>query len=88
LRAVAEAIRVGVEWDGATKSITLSKVNTSVKLEVGNRSVMVNGKERQVDTTAVIKNNFTFVPLRLVAEALGAQVFWIEELGEVRILYR
>jgi len=40
--------------------------------------VYVNGKALVSDTSAQIINNRTFLPLRAVAEALGAEVTWNE----------
>ncbi|WP_082053217.1 copper amine oxidase N-terminal domain-containing protein [Gordoniibacillus kamchatkensis] len=36
----------------------------------------MNGQPVQMPSPAVMKNNTTFVPLRFIAEALGAKLDW------------
>ena len=41
--------------------------------------VVVNGTNVEFDQPPVIQNNRTLVPLRAIFEALGANVYWIED---------
>ena len=47
-----------------------------IKLTVGETSYTINGSIRAMDTAPVIIGNRTMVPLRFIAEALGAEVSW------------
>lgn len=38
----------------------------------------VNDKSIQMDTSAIIKDDRTYIPVRFVAEALGLTVEWIQ----------
>jgi len=75
-RAIGEALGGKVNWDAATQTITLTLRETTVKLKIGDKKAYVNEKEVTLDVPAQIKNGRTFVPLRFVAEALGAEVKW------------
>ena len=48
--------------------------------------IYVDGKRVTTDTAPVIKNDRTLVPIRFIAEALGARVYWTEENQAVLIM--
>ncbi len=48
--------------------------STAAGVAAGDTSVYVNGK--RLDTEAILQNDRTYVPLRAVSEAMGAQVSW------------
>lgn len=56
-----------------------------VRMLIGNREIRINGKALVVDVPAQIVGGRTMVPLRLVAEALGADVAWDEAAKTVRV---
>lgn len=76
MRGVFEALKAEVKWDGATQTVTATKGNTTIKLTIGNNYAYVNGKKVALAAEAIIVNGSTMVPLRFVAEALGAKVAW------------
>lgn len=78
LRAIGEALGVKVDWNEATRKVTLSKNGHKVVFTIDKNMVLVNGLQRTMDTTPVIKNSRTMLPLRYVGEYLGAQVDWDE----------
>lgn len=51
-------------------------VTTSVKVEITQATVMINGVVQVYDQPPVILNDRTLVPLRGIFEALGATVSW------------
>ncbi len=78
VRFVAENLGAEVTWTGATKTASIMKDNILVEVTIGDQTLRVtdHGKTRTVamDTAAVLKENRTYVPIRFVAEALGAYV--------------
>jgi hypothetical protein len=76
LRAIFEALGATIEWDGPSWTVTATKGTTVVKLTVGEGQGYVNGKAVTLAVPAVLINSRTFVPLRFVGDALGAQVGW------------
>nr|WP_062495944.1 copper amine oxidase N-terminal domain-containing protein [Paenibacillus sp. 32O-W] len=76
MRGVFEALNAQIKWDGATQTVTATKGDTTIKLTIGNNYAYVNGQKVALTTEAIIVNGSTMVPLRFVAEALGAKVAW------------
>ena len=78
VRFVAEALGAEVSWDGKLQCAVAEKNGIRVEIPIGSRDLRVikNGKTEivKMDTAAALKENRTFVPIRFVAEALGAYV--------------
>ena len=84
LRAIAEALGAQVEWIEETKGITVTLGDHTVGLQIGNPTAVVDGNV--IDIVApYIKNGRTMVPLRVIAEGLGAEVTWDPVLRTVTI---
>ena len=49
---------------------------TEVKLTIGSTTAYVNGEAKTLDVAPVIENSRTLMPLRFIAEAMGATVEW------------
>ncbi|MCD1257886.1 copper amine oxidase N-terminal domain-containing protein [Paenibacillus athensensis] len=86
-RDIAERMGGKAEWNEATRVVSIHDewTDTDVELTIGSRTALVNGEEVMLDSPAVIKNGTTFVPLRFIAEALGASVEWNGEYRMVTI---
>lgn len=76
VRVCLDAIDSEVVWNDATKTIITRKGNTEVTIPVGKNEIFVNGKKVEAATSAVIKTDRVFLPLRAVFEAYGYQVDW------------
>ena len=76
LRAIGEALGAKVEWNQYTREITMQKGEVTFKLTIGQQVAVVNGVARQMDTSPVIEQSRTMVPVRFVSEFLGAEVEW------------
>lgn len=76
LRAVVEALGAEVNWDPSTQTIHGHKGERQFFLRIGQRSASVNGESVGLDVPAQLISGNTMVPLRFVAEALGAEVEW------------
>lgn len=78
VRFVVEALGAEAEWDGANRSAIITKDDICIIIPISSNTLDVteNGVKRTVtmDTCAVLKNNRTFIPIRFIAEALGAYV--------------
>ena len=55
---------------------SIAKKAKRIELIVGNRTAVVDGRFAQLDAAPYIKNGRTFLPVRFVAETLGASVSW------------
>jgi peptide/nickel transport system substrate-binding protein len=85
MRAIFEALGATVHWDDATRTIRAYRREDAIILELGNRTAWVNGPPRQLDVAPVAVDGRTMVPLRFVAEALGAEVAWVDATRTVTV---
>lgn len=79
LRALADAFGFEVEWEQSEQKITLKKDQKSIMMYIGKSEMLVDGQKAAFEEAApMIKNNITFLPVRQLAEILGAKVDWDE----------
>ncbi|MFN3653431.1 MAG: stalk domain-containing protein [Armatimonadota bacterium] len=76
LRAVVESLGADVKWEPATRTVRGSKGRLEFTLQIDSRGATVNGSPVMLDVPAQLVQGTTMVPLRFVAEALGAEVEW------------
>lgn len=65
---------------------TKAKEKTIVEMQIGRKSISVNGNLAQKDAAPVIQNSRTLVPIRFITESLGGAVAWNGESKEVTLL--
>ncbi len=85
IRFVAENLGANVFWNGEKREVTIETNNITIKMHIGSTEFFSNNNKFTMDTAPFIKDNRTFVPIRFVAENLGANVFWNGEKREVTI---
>ena len=68
------------------KNETKAKEKTIVEMQIGRKSISVNGNLAQKDAAPVIQNSRTLVPIRFITESLGGAVAWNGESKEVTLL--
>ncbi|MDI6710120.1 MAG: copper amine oxidase N-terminal domain-containing protein [Bacillota bacterium] len=77
-----------IEWNQATRTATLTKNGTSVRLTVGSKIMYVNNMAVQIDAPAeAAPPGRIMLPYRWVAEAFGATVDWDQDTKTVTIEY-
>ncbi|MFY0546266.1 stalk domain-containing protein [Brevibacillus sp. H7] len=76
VRFVSEALGAHVEWNAAEQKVTITHQGKTIELTVGQKTAMVNGTKLTLDAKPVVIKGRTFVPLRFVSEAFGADVQW------------
>jgi hypothetical protein len=76
IRFPAEALGAKVDWNSALRRVEIEKTGRQVQLGVGRLVAWVNGKRVTLYERPFIENERTYVPLRFVAESLGASVHW------------
>ncbi|WP_079912507.1 copper amine oxidase N-terminal domain-containing protein [Paenibacillus sp. 32352] len=85
LRSIFERLGAEVEWDGNTSTVTARKGQNVIRLTVGSGTAALNEKEIFLEAPPVIVNGNTMVPVRFIAESLGAKVDWESDTRTVRI---
>ena len=76
IRFVAEAFGAAVGWDGDTATATVAAGDTVITVQIGAGQIFVNGNAVPLDTAAFIEGGRTYLPVRAIADALGAAVEW------------
>ena len=76
VRFVGEALAAVVDWDASTRTVTITKGASVIKLVVDSPIITINGATTTMDAVAVVRDGRTFVPVRYIAEALGLDVGW------------
>lgn len=78
IRIITEALGGKVDWNGATKEVTLSINDKEIKMAIGKTL-------EKYGVAPVIIDGRTFVPVRFVADELGANVAWDDATKTVTI---
>lgn len=86
-RAIFEALGAKVDWNAARQEVTVTTAAADVKLTINSRTATVNGAARTLDVAAKIIDSRTYVPLRFIAEAIGAEVEWDSATSTVKVNY-
>ncbi|QNR68417.1 copper amine oxidase N-terminal domain-containing protein [Paenibacillus peoriae] len=78
IRFVSEALGAKVGWEKTDGQLAVSIKNDAhaVNMTVGQNTATVDGQTKRYETKIILKQNRTFVPLRLVSEGLGQTVEW------------
>ncbi|MGE5416663.1 MAG: stalk domain-containing protein [Acidobacteriota bacterium] len=76
LRSIAQALGAQVDWNAPTKTATLYQGTNTIKVTLGQKTLMVNGRLVPMDTVAVSQNGCTLLPVRSVGEAFGSKIGW------------
>lgn len=86
VRAVVEKMGATVDWNEQTKQVEVKKGDVDIVLTVNEPSISVNGTKKELDTAPQVINGRTMLPIRAVAEELGATVGWDSDENSVIIV--
>ncbi len=83
---LAEKLQAKVEWDEEERKVTVNRGFNRIELWIPGdggdeygpdpEMAMVNGQYEELEVAPVVIKGRTFIPLRLIAEGLGAKVDW------------
>jgi YVTN family beta-propeller protein len=76
VRFVSESMGMSVVWDNATKGITITQGSDIVKMQIDNKNMSKNDVPFSTDVAPCSKNGRTYVPLRILSESFGKNVFF------------
>jgi len=93
IKWVAEPLGADVSWNAADRRVTVSLNSMTLELWIGKNQARVNGKFVAIDgqnakVVPLIVNGRTMLPIRFVAEQLGADVQWEQSTKTITITYR
>jgi len=94
IRVISESLGAKVEWDSKERKVTIRLGGNTIEMWIGNPVGRINGKPYKMPdgVPPMIKRGRTFVPVRFVAEGLGAIVSWNPKdarygAGAVTVIY-
>ena len=86
VRAISEAFGATVNWDAASRTVTVLSGQRIISMTIGSRTMYINGTPVAMNTTAAIVNDRTFIPVRDLANSLGiSAINWTESSGTVTL---
>lgn len=85
VRRLAELMGATVEYDAATRQITITRAADTIVLTLDSTTAYQNGIPFQMDVAPYAENNRTFIPIRYIAEFFGQSVVWRGEQQHVVI---
>jgi len=77
LRFIAEELNSKVSYNGDTREVTIETAKTILIFKIGSTEYTDDGLKKTTDAAPEIVNNRTFVPIRVVSEALNRSVEWL-----------
>jgi hypothetical protein len=87
IRFIAETFGSTVTWLPETKGVTIVLGTTTIGLQIGNKTVVINSNVIALEAAPYIKNSRTMVPLRVISESFGGDVVWDAALRTITITY-
>ena len=89
VRFVAETMGADVSWDSDAQAAVIKQNGITITAPIGSDTISVtkdgNTSTVKMDTQAVLTNDRTYVPIRYVAESLGAWVSYSDLFTTVQI---
>jgi Copper amine oxidase N-terminal domain len=87
LQALLAQLGATVQYDPATQTALIEKSGISLTLTVGVARAVVDGVARPLDVPPLLRNGVVLVPLRVIAEAMGAYVAYVPRKRTVVVRY-
>ncbi len=78
VRSIFEALGMHVDWKEDTKTIFGIKGDKMIVLQIGNKAAFTSSGKISLDVPPSIIGDRTMVPVRFIAESIGANVGWNE----------
>ena len=78
LRLISEKLGAKVSWDPALYKVTINDGDRKIELEIGDKNPRLNGQVIPIDVAPIIINDYTYVPIRFIAESLNCSVEWFD----------
>jgi len=86
IRFIAENLGAKVDWIEETQTVVITDETATIIIQIDNSVAQVNGKNIDLDQSATLLNGRTMLPIRFIAENLGAEVEWDEKMQTVKIV--
>jgi hypothetical protein len=88
LRAIGEALGMNVRFATETNTATLTTDDATITHVIHTSQITVNGETSSFDVPSTIIDGRTLVPMRMLAEAIGAEVSWNPDTRTAAVVTR
>jgi hypothetical protein len=85
VRFVSQKLGGEVAWDAVSKIVTITYKSKIITMPIDSKEVDIDGKIISLDTSAVLTDGRTMVPLRFVSEAMDTEVTWDGDAQSVKV---
>lgn len=85
MRKIFEELGADVQWDGETKTITGTKDDTTIVMQLDNKEMTVDDEVVTLDVPPFETGGRTLVPVRAIAESFGVDVKWYGDSKIIKI---
>lgn len=85
VRKTCEALGLEIDWNSKTETMTLTRDGVTIAHTMRSKIVYVNGEAVTFDTASINANNRILMPIRMIAESVGATVTWDDPTRSVHI---
>lgn len=87
VRVITESLGAQVGWDANTQTVTVNSAAAQIVFKIGSTTYTVNGSSKTMDAAPVIIDGRTMVPIRVIADAMGAAVNYDAAKNEATVNY-
>lgn len=93
IRAITEAMGCNVEWNDKRSEAVISNLDETITIKIGGKQIFVRDNftnetvSIEIDVSAKLHNDRTYVPLRAISEGFGANVLWNDKNSSAMIEY-
>ncbi len=87
LRGAFEQLGFKVSWDKDTNSATLQDELHTITMKKGDKKFVVDGETYKSDVSPQLINGTLYIPLRSIADKIGAETSWDAENEFAKIIY-
>jgi endonuclease YncB( thermonuclease family) len=74
--AISNALNSSVSWDESSRTVTITKGDKVISLQLDNKTATVDGQVINLDVPAKSINGRTMVPVSFIAQAFNEKVEW------------
>jgi hypothetical protein len=82
VRELGDSLGYEVNWNPPT-TVTMTTADKNISMDIGKKQYSLNGQGKEMDIAPIIKDGVTYVPIRFITEALGYEISYNPEIGEV-----
>ncbi len=86
VRFIVEALKGNVDYDDENRIVNIVYDGKIIIIPIDDNKIVVNDEVITMDTTAIIKDSRTFIPIRFVAESIGMTVDYEDSTKEVTLI--